>query len=134
MLCCRDRSQSSVSDLVSTGVHPRSGLVVFKGLEADFNGGLYTNVVHFDRKRIRYQQYRENGIFVKENAESYCLIVLNHLNWGSTGRYTVNYSGRFYNSIFNKKLKWAALDSNQRPPACRAHLPRESKRIDSTGK
>jgi len=40
-------------NLVSTGVHPRSRLVVFEGLEVDFNYRFHTNVIHFDRERIR---------------------------------------------------------------------------------
>jgi hypothetical protein len=81
-------------NVVSSGVHPRSRLAVFEGLEADFNYRFHTNVIHFDRERIRYDSNWDHRTLVEENADSGCLVILNHPNWGPSAHYTVDYLRR----------------------------------------
>jgi hypothetical protein len=78
-------------NLISTGVHPPSNLVLFEGLEADFNYRSHTNVIHFDRERIHYHPNWNQRSLVAENAASGCLVILNHPNWGPAGHYSVEY-------------------------------------------
>lgn len=88
-------------NLVSASVHPRSNLVVFEGLEAGFNYRFHTNVIHFEKERIRYHSNWDHRTLVKKNADSGCLVILNHPKWGPSGHYSVDYLQRanYYDGI-----------------------------------
>jgi hypothetical protein len=81
-------------NLLSNGVHPPSRLVVFEGIEADFKYRFHTNIIHFNREKIRYHSNWDHGTLLAENADSGCLVILNHPNWGPSGHYPFEYLQR----------------------------------------